>query len=142
MSENARRIVVNFHCPALALFDRFSDAQVHANALTITIEPNEGFELTFDVKAPGDMLTLREHRLRFNYDEAYEALPEAYEALLLDILNGDQTLFVRIDEVLEAWRLYTPLLDADLPVYPYEAGTWGPQEAQRLGVPIGGVCFL
>lgn len=142
LPENTRRIVVNFHCPALALFERFADAQVHANALTITIEPNEGFELTFDVKTPGDMLTLREHRLRFNYEEAYAKLPEAYEALLLDILNGDQTLFVRIDEVLEAWRLCTPLLEADLPVHPYEAGTWGPEEAERLSVPIGGVCFL
>lgn len=142
LPQNARRIVVNFRCPALALFERFGDADVHANALTITIEPNEGFELTIDVKAPGDMLTLREHRLKFSYGEAYEALPEAYEALLLDILMGDQTLFVRIDEVLEAWRLYTPLLEADLPVYPYEPGTWGPKEAERLSVPVGGVCFL
>ena len=142
LPESTRRIVVNFHCPALALFESFPDAQVHASALIITIEPHEGFELTFDVKAPGDMLTLREHRLRFNYKEAYEALPEAYEALLLDVLHGDQTLFVRIDEVLQAWRLYTPLLQADLPLYPYEAGTWGPPEAERLSVPVGGVCFL
>ncbi|MHB8994431.1 MAG: glucose-6-phosphate dehydrogenase [Armatimonadota bacterium] len=142
LPQGIRRIAVNFHCPPLALFDRFDDAVVHPNALTITIEPNEGFELTIDVKAPGDMLTLREHRLQFRYGEAYEKLPEAYEALLLDVLHGDQTLFVRIDEVLEAWRLCTPLLNANLPLYPYEAGTWGPKEAERLGVPVGGVCFL
>ena len=58
------------------------------------------------------------------------------------MLHGDQTNFVRIDEVLAAWRLYAPLLDADLPIHPYEAGTWGPPEAERLGVPVGGVCFL
>ncbi|MEI6503073.1 MAG: glucose-6-phosphate dehydrogenase, partial [Armatimonadota bacterium] len=142
LPEQTRRIVVNFRCPALALFEKFGDANVHANALTITIEPNEGFELTFEVKAPGGMLTLREHKLRFKYDEAYAKLPEAYEALLLDVLHGDQTNFVRIDEVLAAWRLYTPLLEAGLPIYPYEAGTWGPKEAERLGVPVGGVCFL
>ena len=142
LASSARQIVVNFGCPALPLFQRFEDAQVHANSLIINIEPDEGFELLFDVKAPGDLLQLRPQTLRFRYDTAFERLPEAYEALLLDIMHGDQTLFVRIDEVLEAWRLYTPLLTENLPVHPYAAGTWGPAEAERVAAPTGAACFL
>jgi len=138
----ARQIVVNFRCPALAMFERFPQAAVSANALVITIEPEEGFELLFEVKAPGDLLQVQTQRLRFRYGDVFPRLPEAYEALLLDILHGDQTLFVRIDEVLEAWRLFTPLLAAELPVYRYAAGTWGPREADRLTVPTGAACML
>lgn len=139
---SVRQIIVNFRCPILALFERFPEAEVSPNALVITIEPDEGFELSFSVKTPGEMLTLQTQRLKYRYAESFGRLPEAYEALLLDVLKGDQTLFVRIDEVLEAWRLYTPLLREDLPVHPYEAGTWGPSQAERLTVPIGSACLL
>lgn len=139
---SARQIVINFRCPVLAMFERFPEASINSNALIITIEPDEGFELRFEVKAPGDALDVQTHSLRFRYDDVFERLPEAYEALLLDLLHGDQTLFVRIDEVLEAWRLYTPLLAADIPVHKYAAGTWGPQEAERLAAPTGPACLL
>ena len=59
-------------------------------------------------------------------------MPEAYETLLLDVVEGDQTLFVRADEVEESWRLYQPLLAAGLPVHPYPAGSWGPAAARDL----------
>ena len=88
------------------------------------------------------MLTLQSQRLRFSYHEAFARLPEAYEALLLDVLQGDQTLFVRIDEVLEAWRLVTPLLRMHLPVHPYASGSWGPAEANQLMAPSGEACWL
>lgn len=139
---SARQIIVNFRCPVLAMFERFPEAQINSNSLIITIEPNEGFELLFEVKAPGDLLTVQTQRLKFRYDDVFARLPEAYEALLLDLLRGDQTLFVRIDEVLEAWRLITPLLGEDLPVHLYAAGTWGPVEAERLTVPTGAACWL
>lgn len=142
LATNTRQIVVNFRCPVLSVFDRYPEAAVSANSLVITLEPGEGFELEFVVKAPGDMLTLQPQRLRFRYDEAFGRLPEAYETLLLDILTGDQTLFVRIDEVLEAWRLLTPLLELPGRPYPYPAGSWGPPEADRLVAPVGGVCWL
>ncbi|NPV46253.1 MAG: glucose-6-phosphate dehydrogenase [Armatimonadetes bacterium] len=142
LAKSTRQIVVNFRCPVLSVFDRYPDAAVSANSLVITLEPDEGFELEFVVKAPGDMLTLQPQRLRFRYDEVFGRLPEAYEALLLDILTGDQTLFVRIDEVLAAWRLLTPLLEMRPRPYPYAAGTWGPREADSLLAPVGGVCWL
>lgn len=142
LPANARQIVVNFRCPVLALFDQFPNANLSSNALIITIEPEEGFELLFEIKVPGDEMVVQTQRLRFRYDDVFERLPEAYEALLLDLMHGSQTLFVRIDEVLEAWRLFTPLLEAGLPVHPYPAGTWGPPEANRLTVPTGAACVL
>jgi glucose-6-phosphate 1-dehydrogenase len=59
-------------------------------------------------------------------------MPDAYETLLQDIIVGDQTLFVHSDEVEASWELYTPLLDADLDVHPYPAGSWGPDAADDV----------
>jgi glucose-6-phosphate 1-dehydrogenase len=77
-------------------------------------------------------------RFDFDYGKAFDGkLPEAYERLILDALRGDATLFMRSDEVEAAWEFVTPILDAwqqqpasDFPNY--EAGTWGPAEADRL----------
>ena len=73
----------------------------------------------------------------FFYGAAFlEETPEAYERLLLDALVGDATLFIRSDEVHQAWRIVDPLLSAfasdDLPLARYDAGTWGPEEADQL----------
>ena len=59
-------------------------------------------------------------------------LPEAYQTLLLDLLRGDQTLFVHADEVETAWRIYAPLLDSSVAPRPYPAGSWGPAEAAAI----------
>ena len=64
--------------------------------------------------------------LRCSHDDVSGRLPEAYRALIPDIIEGDQTLFVRADEVEASWRLYDPILDCDADIHPYEAGTWGP----------------
>lgn len=103
------------------------------NELLITLQPNEGFDLRFEVKAPGtDGVTLETQHLSFSYEDAFGPMPDAYEALLRDILTGDQTLFVRADEVEASWALYAPLLEADVPVHPYEAGSWGPYATEHL----------
>ncbi|MFO8079485.1 MAG: glucose-6-phosphate dehydrogenase [Armatimonadota bacterium] len=140
MPAKQTQIVINFRCPALALFQRHSEATVHANSLVITLQPDEGFDLKFEVKAPRDPLRLKTESLSFRYDEVFDDLPDAYETLLVDIAEGDQTLFVRGDEVEESWRQYTPLLQKQRSVYPYEAGTMGPREADRLIVPRGEAC--
>ena len=62
-------------------------------------------------------------------------MPDAYKTLLLDVLEGDQTLFVHADEVEESWRIYSPLLSNPPPVYSYPAGSWGPAEADNLAIP-------
>ena len=133
LPHRATRIVIAFRCPPVSIFRPFEDpCEVHANALVITIQPDEGFDLGFEVKAPGQPVTLQTQRLHFRYAEAFGPLPDGYETLLLDVLAGDQTLFVRADEVEASWRLYTPVLDHRPPVHPYPGGTWGPPAADQL----------
>jgi glucose-6-phosphate 1-dehydrogenase len=102
---------------------------VNPNVLVITLQPDEGFDLHFEVKAPGETFQLETQTLQFRYEEPYGPMPDAYETLLQDIILGDQTLFVHSDEVEASWRLHTPLLNADLTLHPYPAGSWGPSAA-------------
>ncbi len=132
LPRRSTQIVVTFRHPPVSLFQPFERCEMHPNVLVITLQPDEGFDLFFEVKAPGEPISVQTHRLRFRYDEAFGPLPDAYETLLLDILTGDQTLFVRADEVEASWRLYTPLLERRPPVHPYWAGTWGPPAADQL----------
>jgi glucose-6-phosphate 1-dehydrogenase len=124
------QIVVNFRRPPVVMFQK--SGQVHPNALVMTIQPDEGFDLRFEVKVPGDTVQLQYQNLRFKYSDVFEPLPEAYETLLLDVLKGDSTLFVRDDWEEDSWRLYTPVIENRPAVHPYAAGTWGPAEANRL----------
>jgi len=132
MARRESQIVVNFRRPPVAMFQPYDCGSMAANALVMTIQPDEGFDLRFEIKKPGDGVELQNHSLHFRYSEVFEPLPEAYETLLFDVLKGDPTLFVRDDWVEDSWRLYTPLLVKGLPVHPYAAGTWGPAEADRL----------
>jgi glucose-6-phosphate 1-dehydrogenase len=133
MARRLTQIVVTFREPPVSLFPGLEDPHaITPNALVIAIQPDEGFDLRFEVKAPGQAIELRSQRLQFRYAEAFEPLPDAYETLLLDVIRGDQTLFVRSDEVEAAWKLYTPILENRPPVTFYSAGTWGPPEADRL----------
>src|SRR5690606_14574334 len=91
-----------------------------------------GFILYFDVKTPGTSMRLERQPLHFGYAEAFGPLPGAYQTLLQDVLEGDQTLFVHAGEVEASWRLYTPLLGDGPPLQSYAAGTWGPAAASGL----------
>ncbi len=127
------QIVVTFRRPPVSLFPSIQDSgDIQPNVLAITIQPDEGFELGFEVKAPGQEIALKTQRLDFRYAEAFSPLADAYETLLLDVLTGDQTLFVRADEVEAAWRLYTSVLENPPRVDFYAAGTWGPAAAEQL----------
>jgi len=133
MPQRLTQIVIRFHCAPVSIFQPFeSTCALEPNVLTITIQPDEGFDLQFQVKSIGQPITLTTQRLHFRYSEAFGPLPDAYENLLLDVITGDQTLFVRYDEVECAWQLYDLLLHRDFPVHLYPAGTWGPSEAGRL----------
>ncbi len=108
------------------------------NRLTINIQPHEGILLHVQAKLPGPEMHLSPVDLRFTYHEAFQtASPEAYETLLLDVMQGDATLFMRADQIELAWSIVQPILDAwedmpapDFPNYP--AGSWGPQAAEEL----------
>ncbi|MCI0457220.1 MAG: glucose-6-phosphate dehydrogenase [Gemmataceae bacterium] len=113
-------------------------AQGRPNLLVFRIQPDEGISLSFSAKQPGMQLALQPVRMEFRYGESFrQALPEAYERLLLDALRGDATLFMRSDEVTAAWEFITPILEAwqrqPPPRFPnYAAGSWGPAEADQL----------
>jgi glucose-6-phosphate 1-dehydrogenase len=132
LGRRLTEVVVNFRRPPVWMFEPMGGCEVQSNVLRLTIQPNEGFELLFDVKVPGEGMRLQRLPLDFFYKDRFSTLPEAYQTLLLDVVQGDQTLFVHSDEVDAAWRLFDPLLDGTMPVVPYEAGTWGPAEAQAL----------
>ncbi len=126
------QIALTFREPALCFFHGESDScEVQKNVLLITLQPEEGFSLAFNVKSPHRDTKLDAQALRFSYSDSYGRLPEAYQTLLLDVMLGDQTLFVRADEVEASWKLYQPLLDHHPTPVPYAAGTWGPAELEQ-----------
>jgi glucose-6-phosphate 1-dehydrogenase len=134
MPERLTQIAIHFHCAPVSIFKPFeSTCPLEPNVLTITLQPDEGFDLKFQVKSVGQPVTLTSQRLHFKYSEAFGRLPDAYENLLLDVIIGDQTLFVRYDEVEGAWKNFDLLLQNGIPVKPYPAGTWGPSEALNFG---------
>jgi glucose-6-phosphate 1-dehydrogenase len=111
---------------------------IDPNLLILRIQPDEGITLRVSAKVPGQSMRIRTVNMDFLYGSAFlKESPEAYERLLLDCMLGDPTLFAREDEVEEAWRFCTAILDgwrahppgvADFPNY--EAGTWGPPAAR------------
>ena len=136
MPAKSSQIAVRFRGAPVSFFQRLGCSQDTADVLTITLQPNEGFAFHFDIKVPGDPLCLERVPLQFSYgDHFHGVMPEAYQTLLLDVLDGDQTLFVHGDEVVESWRVYEPLLRDPSPVRDYPAGTWGPPEADALAIP-------
>jgi glucose-6-phosphate 1-dehydrogenase len=122
------------------IFSPYEQCAIRRNVLFLTLQPDEGFGLRFAVKAPGPEFRTRTQVLHFRYEDVFGALPDAYETLLLDVLQGEQTLFVRADEVETAWRLCQPVLEpaAIVPMHTYRAGTWGPAEARALLAEHGG----
>jgi glucose-6-phosphate 1-dehydrogenase len=128
-------VAITFRRPPVCMFESMGSCLVHSNVLLLTLQPDEGFSMLMDVKAPGEPLTLRRIPLGFRYRDAFGALPDAYETLLLDVLKGDQTLFVHADETEASWRILDPLLRNPPEVHAYAAGTWGPEEAAPMEHP-------
>lgn len=108
------------------------------NRLTIRIQPDEGISLKFGAKVPGAAQHLASVDMNFSYKSAFGIeSPEAYERLIADCMTGDSTLFIRRDEIETSWRIIDSITSAwaKMPadtVYPYRAGTWGPDQAYEL----------
>ncbi len=124
------------HVPFLPLPKSAVDS-IEPNTTVLRIQPDEGIEVSFAAKVPGSPFRVRTVDLDFSYNEAFaEAPPEAYERVIFDALVGDATLFIRNDEVLQSWRVVMPVVEAfrhnALPLSFYEAGSWGPLEADLL----------
>jgi glucose-6-phosphate 1-dehydrogenase len=117
-------------------------APLQPNVLAIRIQPDEGFDLTISSKVPGPHVRVSSVEMDFRYSSVFgTTTPEAYERLLLDVMHGDATLFMRRDSVEASWRFVSPILDrwaeTGGAVPTYTAGTWGPGEADRLIAPHG-----
>ncbi len=132
LAERQTEIAIRFRRPPVALFAHLGAPGFEANVLQLRLQPNEGFALQIGVKAPGDDFIVASRALHFEYAEAFGPLPEAYETLIENIFEGDQTLFVHAEEVETAWAMYQPIIDSAPEAHPYAAGTWGPEEAECL----------
>jgi len=132
LPERITHIIINFKRAPVSIFDPTGRCDMHFNSLNMMLQPDEGFDLCFEMKALGEPMKLQTQRLHFRYAEAFAPLPDAYETLLLDIITGDQTLFVHANEVEESWKLYAPIIEQKLPIHTYPAGSWGPPEAEKL----------
>ncbi|WP_422926272.1 glucose-6-phosphate dehydrogenase [Singulisphaera sp. PoT] len=138
LPKRASEIAVQFKAVPEILFNTNPNAQLEPNVLVLRIQPDEGLSLKITTKRPGTKLRIWPVRMDFRYDTTYgDQTPEAYERLLLDVMAGDATLFMRRDAVEASWTWIQNILDAWeqmgsrwLPEYP--AGTWGPVEADRL----------
>lgn len=130
------------HAPS-SLFKGRQVGELEQNILAIQVQPNEGISLKINSKPPGPRLRVRPVVMDFTYGHSFGvASAEAYERLLLDAMKGDPTLFIRDDEIEQAWDLLSPVLNAwsaskSPQVATYEAGTWGPPEAAQLLRPAG-----
>jgi glucose-6-phosphate 1-dehydrogenase len=108
------------------------------NILSLCIQPDEGIHLRFEAKLPDSDQAMRSVDMDFHYRSSFDgSLPEAYERLLLDALEGDASLFTRSDSIEAAWCLLDPVLQGweagkVPPLVSYPAGSWGPAEADQL----------
>ena len=139
MRARASEIAVVFKDAPHSIFG--SEAGQHANILSIRLQPDEGMTLTVTIKEPGPGgMRLLDVPLDMSFAEALgpdaAEVPDAYERLIMDVIRGDQTLFMRGDEVEAAWSWTDPIIEGwqgrgDVPK-PYEAGSDGPAESLRF----------
>ncbi len=144
MADKATEIVVQFRRPPHMMFSGASDEELSPNVLSLFLEPDEGVHLKFGVKVPDQGMVMGSKDMTFHYDSAFrdQAIPEAYERLLQDSLEGDASLFIRSDHIEEAWQIVAPLLDgqegsATPRPQTYEPGSWGPAAADGLLSQLG-----
>ena len=139
MAEKTSEIVIQFQRPPHTMFNLGQGQEITGNALALCLQPDEGVHLQFEVKVPDQETDMRSMDMEFHYESAFkdQSIPEAYERLLQDALEGDASLFIRSDHIEEAWRIVDPLLTAweesqNSPLYPYAPGSWGPQASDDL----------
>jgi glucose-6-phosphate 1-dehydrogenase len=138
LPRQATEIAITFKTPPLGLFKQITGQPPEANVLVLRIQPDEGIDLKFAAKVPGQVVQLREVDMDFLYGTSFSVeSPDAYETLMLDCMLGDSSLFTRSDEVEAAWTIFTEILEGwaqtKPPEFPnYPAGTWGPAAAEDL----------
>ncbi len=136
LAEKQSQIIIQFKEPPLAMFPMQT---MKPNILVLYLQPDEGLHVRFEAKAPDTVAETRSVDMEFRYSQAFgqTAIPEAYERLLLDAIQGDASLFTRADEVETAWSLIDPILQTwethqTPPLAVYRPGSWGPPEGYEL----------
>ena len=138
MNETISVITIQFRPVPHQSFPSEATVNWQPNRLILNIQPHMGIRMRFQAKRPGLKMVLSPVDMQFNYDTTYTSgTPEAYETLLLDIMEGDSTLFMRADQVEDAWKVLMPIInswEANPSVnFPnYEAGMQGPEDSEAL----------
>lgn len=139
LERKVTEITIEFQNPPHLMFGLGDASEFIPNILSICIQPDEGIHLKFQAKKPDSDQSMKAVDMEFHYGSFFEnqILPDAYERLLEDALEGDPALFTRSDGIEAAWKLIDPLITAwenpaGGPLAFYELGTWGPQEAEEL----------
>jgi glucose-6-phosphate 1-dehydrogenase len=136
LPKKATEIAIQFHPTPHTPFARDETLGLEPNVLVLRIQPQEGISLKIGAKVPGTGFEISSVNMDLLYGTAFlEEAPDAYQRLLLDLMLGDPTLFIRADEAEDAWSILEPVMRAwseskEVPTYP--AGTWGPEEADEL----------
>jgi glucose-6-phosphate 1-dehydrogenase len=136
MADGLAEIVVRFKQIPHSIFNQ-PTSSFQPNSLVIRLQPDEGLRMNLMAKTPGDGMRLKQAELELDFRESFKTpRMDAYERLLLDVLRGQLTLFMRGDELEAAWEWVEPILDNweqddSMPI-PYSAGTWGPAAASAL----------
>jgi glucose-6-phosphate 1-dehydrogenase len=136
MAETSSLISIRFKHPPQQLFRHTAIEQLKPNWILLNIQPNECMRVEIQVKQPGLQMRTQTERLDASTCTIGASHIDAYEALILDVIEGDHSLFLRYDEVNWAWQVVDPVLklwvtERDY-IHTYPAGSWGPHEATRL----------
>jgi glucose-6-phosphate 1-dehydrogenase len=137
MSCRTSQIVIQFRQPPVMMFDGSPRGHLDANKLVLQIQPAEGIQIHFQTKVPDAEMRLETTDLDFRFAREFQGeMPDAYQRLLLDVMNGDASLFARSDEVEKAWAIIDPILaawqsPAASPLETYPKGDWGPPSSDR-----------
>ncbi|HEV3256709.1 MAG TPA: glucose-6-phosphate dehydrogenase [Gemmataceae bacterium] len=139
LDSRSSEVIIQFRCPPHLMFPMPPGATLQCNRLALCIQPDEGIHLNFQSKVPDEGMAMRPADLEFHFRDIYAegALPEAYERLLQDAVQGDATLFMRSDEIERAWEIMDPFIAAaERPDGPepeaYAVGSQGPSCADAM----------
>jgi glucose-6-phosphate 1-dehydrogenase len=137
LKKRFTEIVITFKQVPHLIFGKMVEANLAPNKLRIKIQPDEAVCVTFNAKKPGPKLCMGHLEMDFKYSDVFGGeTMDAYSRLILDAIQGDQTLFIRSDFILKSWELLTPVLQhwetgtTDLKFY--ESNSWGPKVADEL----------
>ncbi|MRG47497.1 glucose-6-phosphate dehydrogenase [Chitinophaga sp. SYP-B3965] len=137
LHQKSTHVTIQFKEAPTFAFPAEAAESWRSNRLTISIQPEMDIRIRFQAKRPGQTMTLDPVNMTFNYEGSDDHTPEAYETLLLDVMEGDATLFMRADQVEAAWKVIMPILDTwetripqDFPNYGPDS--WGPEDADAM----------